>query len=57
MVDKVVPAEEIMSTAQSEMSRWLKIPSKYRVHIDYQLDVPTSPQAKVYKPPLLPHPL
>jgi hypothetical protein len=29
MIDKVVPAEEIMSTAQSEMSRWLKIPSKY----------------------------
>jgi hypothetical protein len=34
MIDKVVPAEEIMSTAQSEMSRWLKIPSKYWVHID-----------------------
>lgn len=31
MVDKVAPAEEIMSTAQSEMSRWLKIPNLARV--------------------------
>jgi enoyl-CoA hydratase/carnithine racemase len=29
LIDKIVPQEEVVSAAQKEMQKWLKIPSKY----------------------------